>query len=216
MNGGWTAGVRGVIAAASIGLCVGGVGMVTQGVAVPLKAEVAQDGLERVFHQRLAASQAMIPAHARAPARPGNTTQQTSPQTALLPTTGPIARLSVERLGVKQTVLAGEATHDHLARGPVLLKRGDAANPITVLAAHRDTHFRFIHDLREGDEVALQLVTGETERYRITRFETVRWNEFAYPLDSALPLLALTTCYPFGGGEYGGPLRRVAWAAQIT
>ena len=102
-----------------------------------------------------------------------------------------------------------------IATGPMVVKQGDAQSPVTVLAAHRDTHFLFIRDLREGDIVTLQQVTGEFARYRVTLFETVRWNEFAYPLDPPRPLLALTTCYPFGGTDYGGPWRRVAWAEAI-
>jgi sortase A len=127
----------------------------------------------------------------------------------------PLARITVQRLGVRDVVLAGPVSHDALAKGPMMVKRGDAASPVTVLAAHRDTHFLFIRDLREGDIVTLQYVTGETERYRVAHFETVRWNEFAYPLDPPRPLLALATCYPFGGTEYGGPWRRVAWAERI-
>lgn len=217
MSGGWAAAMRGTAAAAAIALCIGGGGMIAQGVAVPLKAEVAQSQLEQVFEQRLAVAAGT---HAKespaAVASPAEVEPRTSPKGAALPATGPVARLSIQRLGVKETILAGDATHDHLARGPVLLKQGDADSPVTILAGHRDTHFLFIRDLREGDEVSLQFVTGETARYRITGFETVRWDEFAYPLDPARPLLALTTCYPFDGTEYGGPLRRVAWAVRIA
>jgi sortase A len=127
----------------------------------------------------------------------------------------PLARITVRRLAVRDVVLAGPASHDGMARGPMMVKRGDAASPITVLAAHRDTHFLFIRDLREGDIVTMQYVTGEVEHYRVTYLETVRWDEFAYPLDPPRPLLALATCYPFGGTEYGGPWRRVAWAERI-
>lgn len=217
---------RNMLAAASLALCLGGVGMVTKGAAVPVQALTAQQTLERTFEQRLAenlelqrtsfsASPAKAVARLLAPERsvPGKGGVPAARIT--LPTEGAIGRLTVDRLGVKDIVLAGEATHDRLAQGPTLLKRGDAASPVTVLAAHRDTHFLFIRDLRAGDEVSLQLVTGETERYRVTRFETVRWDQFAYPRDPARPLLALTTCYPFGGTEYGGPLRRVAWAERI-
>lgn len=85
-----------------------------------------------------------------------------------------------------------------------------------MIAAHRDTHFLFIRDRRDGDEVSLQFVTNVAERYRVTRFETIRWGRFASPLDAARPFLALATCYPFDGTEYGGPWRRVAWAERIA
>jgi sortase A len=214
---------RGLIAAAAVALCVAGAGTVTQGIAVPVKAKMAQRELGRVFEQRLAANldsaspvvpkvQLMLPVkaqHRRVAATPQSVK-------AALPSHGPVARLTVERLGVAEIVLASDGSHEQLALGPTMLKHGDAANPVTVLAAHRDTHFLFIRDLQAGDEVVMQLVTGETARYRITHFETVRWDSFAYPLDPAKPLLALTTCYPFGGTEYGGPLRRVAWAEMVT
>lgn len=203
---------RGLIVASSLALCLAGVGTVARGVAVPVVAHVEQRKLETVFEERLAAS--LAEQGRKGPTAPASASHRQRVVPAL-PANGPIARLSVERLGVRETVLAGEATHDQLARGPLLLRRGDAANPVTVLAAHRDTHFLFIRDLRVGDEVSLQLVTGQFERYRVTRFETVRRDRFAYPLDPARPLLALTTCYPFGGTEYGGPWRRVAWAERF-
>lgn len=203
---------RGHFVAASLALCLAGVGTVTQGVAVPVAAHLEQRKLETVFEQRLAAN--LAEQASKAPTAPASASHRLHVAPALT-SSGPIARLSVERLGVRETVLAGEATHDQLARGPLLLRHGNAASPVTVLAAHRDTHFLFIRDLRVGDEVSLQLVTGQIDRYRVSRFETVRWDRFAYPLDPQRPLLALTTCYPFGGTEYGGPWRRVAWAERF-
>lgn len=215
---GRVAGAGGVFAA-SLALCLAGIGTVTQGIAVPVRARIAQHGLEKVFEQRLAASGAARTEpgrRIRVDLPPERGVPQKLRRSTDLPRGGPIARLSVKRLGVRDIVLAGEATHDRLALGPTMLKRGDRINPVTVLAAHRDTHFLFIRDLREGDEVNLQFVTGAVERYRVMRFETVRWDRFSYPLDPARPLLALTTCYPFGGTEYGGPWRRVAWAEKIN
>ncbi len=208
--------MRGLAAAASLALCAAGIGTLTQGVAVPVQARLAQHRLATVFAQRLqnqSAAPEVASGHARH-ARRAHSPRAKATRLAALPTNGPIARLAVARLGISDIVLAGNGTHEQLALGPTMVKRGDEANPVTVLAAHRDTHFLFIRDLRAGDEVTLQLVTGELQRYRVTRFETVRWDKFAYPLDPAHPLLALTTCYPFGGTEYGGPWRRVAWAEQ--
>ncbi len=202
---------RGLLAVASLALCFGGMATVTGGVAVPVKARLAQATLERMFEQRLTEHR-LIEHRAE---RTGAPSRRVSRAALALPTQGPVARITVGRLGVKEYVLAGEPSHEQLAQGPTLLKAASAASPVTVLAAHRDTHFRFIRDLREGDEMTLQFVTGDRQRYRVVRFETVRWDAFAYPLDPARPLLALTTCFPFGGTEYGGPWRRVAWAERI-
>lgn len=212
---GWQRRARGVIAAASLALCLTGLASVTQGVAVPVRARLAQEGLEREFTRRLESNRTALAAEPRDhhPVRPSGKPVAAS---LAMPTSSPIARITVARLGVAEFVLAGAATHERLARGPAVLKQGDAANPVTILAAHRDTHFLFVRDLREGDEIILQYVTGAQERYRVTRFETVRWDTFSYPLDPVQPLLALATCYPFGGAEYGGPWRRVAWAEKVT
>jgi sortase A len=203
---------RRLLVAASLLLCLAGIGMTARGFAVPVRAEVAQQGLERMFAARLTAAPERR--EEKATAAPATTPAASSRHASALPAKGPVARIEVKRLGVKIVVLAGggDAERD---RAPTLLKRSEGENPVTILAAHRDTHFLFVRDLIAGDEVTLQLVTGETEVYRVTRFDTVRWDAFAYPLDPARPLLALTTCYPFGGTEYGGPWRRVAWAERI-
>jgi len=212
---------RALLAGASLGLCAAGFAAVVQGALVPVRAEVAQIALEHEFERNLDENLRAVAAPSVATGRPIVVTAKLP--LAMRPPTAPtaiaagkpLARITVKRLGVKDVILAGPASHDDLARGPMMLKRGDAQSPVTVLAAHRDTHFLFVRDLREGDVVTMQYVTGETERYRVTYFETVRWNRFAYPLDPPRPLLALTTCYPFGGTEYGGPWRRVAWAERI-
>lgn len=239
---GGRAATRVLLTAASLGLCLAGVAMVTQGAMVPVTAQVAQVELNRDFDRKLVenAQAGIAPVEAVAPTKLAKASQPkpkslprmvtaplvtdapapvrlTEPAKSLPVAPGkPLARITVKRLGVRDVILAGPPSHDELAKGPMMVKRGDAESPVTVLAAHRDTHFLFIRDLREGDVVTMQYVTGETERYRVTWFQTVRWNEFAYPLDPPRPLLALTTCYPFGGTEYGGPWRRVAWAERIA
>ncbi len=206
--------IRRALRIAALALCLGGALSLAEGVAVPIKADLAQHRLQQVFEQRLHAVAGAAPvAPSTAPRHRSRKLARAAP--AALPTDGPIARITVARLGVRDIVLAGNGTHEQLAEGPTMIKQGDAASPVTILAAHRDTHFLFIRDLREGDEVGLEFVDGMVERYRVTRFETVRWDEFSYPLDPTRPRLALTTCFPFGGTEYGGPWRRVAWAERL-
>jgi len=207
-----------VVGGVSLALCLAGAVGLGEGVAVPVKAELAQRRLERTFEHRLgvasnAVATASEPAR-RAVSQTGKPVVAVSP--LALPDAGPVARLSVRRLGVSEIVLAGNGDGEQLAEGPVMIKRGDDASPVTILAAHRDTHFLFIRDLREGDEVTMRYVNGLVERYRITRLETVRRDRFTYPLDPARPLLALATCFPFGGTEYGSPWRRVAWAERTS
>ena len=210
--------LRGFAMAASIGLSIYGAANLTHGLAVPVTAQVAQERLDRQFEARLE-EQAQAP-HSRATATtvsgPARAPVGREPTASAAPKAGPMLfRLGVARLGISEVVRSGEATHERLAGGPVMIKRGDAASPVTVLSAHRDTHFLFIRDLQQDDVVTLQSDAGRIDRYRVIGFETVRWDRFSYPLDPARPLLALATCYPFGGIEYGGPWRRVAWAERI-
>lgn len=197
-------GARTLLTLASLLLCGGGTGLTLQGAAVPVKAHVAQDRLQQVFAQQAMVSE-------------GGTAAVPSPRgPSALPPAGPVARIAVERLGVAHIILADDGTEAPLERAPTLLQRSDGANPVTILAGHRDTHFLFVRDLLAGDVIMLQLVTGAVERYRVIHFETVRHDAFGWPRDPARPLLALTTCFPFGGTEYGGPWRRVAWAERIV
>ncbi len=207
---------RAFVAAASVALCIYGAASLTQGLAVPVTARVAQVQLERQFEQRMA--QTVTAPEMRAVAIKHRQPDPLSDHVALAAARPKpsLARLGVERLGISQVVRSGEATHDRLAGGPIMIKRGDEASPVTIVSAHRDTHFEFVRDLQAGDVVTLQSDSGQTEHYRVVRFETVRWDDFSYPLNPGRPLLALATCYPFGGTEYGGPWRRVAWAEQVV
>ena len=101
-----------------------------------------------------------------------------------------------------------------MAFGPTALL-DDKARGITVLAAHRDTHFEFVRDIAPGDTIAFERIDGSEAMYRVTHLETLRWDEFAYPSSHPQGLIALTTCWPFGT-HTPGPLRRVAWAERIT
>lgn len=184
------------VRATAWGCCALGLGLAVQAAAVPTKALVAQAVLERLYAQ-------------------GAT--DTRPALAVTGAdTVALARLSVARLGVREIVLAG-GSMQALAMGPgmVLPRKPGPQAPVTVIAGHRDTHFRFVRALAVGDVIELETKVGAGARpYRVIGFETVRWDRFAVPSDPARPLLALATCYPFEG-HGGGPLRRVVWAEAI-
>ncbi len=171
------------------GLCLLGLVLIAQGAMIPAKAWLAQVLLDRAFEQSLAA---------RRPVKPWGWADM-----------APVAKVSVPRLGVGEIVLSG-GSGQAMAFGPTALR--DRA-PVRVLAAHRDTHFAFLRHLRPGDAIEVQSVNGRTARYTVANTQIVRWDRFAYPANPVRPLLALTTCYPFGVSERG-PLRYVVWAEQ--
>lgn len=122
-----------------------------------------------------------------------------------------MGRLSVARLGASDIVLAG-ASGEAMAFGPAEFPTM-LGNRVTLLAAHRDTHFAWMRDLKAGDELTLERIDGSEARYRVMALETVRWDEFAVSTQPHRKTLLLATCYPFDAAAFG-PLRRVARAVR--
>lgn len=109
-----------------------------------------------------------------------------------------IGRIAVDRLGVSAIVLEGVGNRE--------LRRGAGHIPATPLpgqgegnvgiAAHRDSFFRALKDIREDDTIELTTLDG-TFHYK------VEWTKIVKPADVSVleptdePALTLVTCYPF-------------------
>lgn len=186
---------RGLLVLVLTALCLAGVAEIGRGLYVPAKAMVAQVLLNRAFDRSLAR---------HAPQKPWAWADMT-----------PVARISAPRLGVTRIVLdsgSGQA----LAFGPTLLPGGAAFGQAgtAVVAAHRDTHFSFLRDLRKGDEITVQTRDGLKRRYRVTGSDVVRWDGYAVPDLAAGERLDLVTCWPFDAVRRG-PWRYVLHAERI-
>jgi len=129
--------------------------------------------------------------------------------------TSPVARLRNDRLGADLLVLAGGSGRT-LAFGPGLLDSGDPPGGpgMTVILGHRDTHFRFLQDLRVGDLLSLTDRHGRDHRYRVRESRIVRMDTGMLAMNR--PGLALVTCYPFDAIVPGGPLRYVVLADPVA
>ena len=101
-----------------------------------------------------------------------------------------------------------------MAFGPTLLPNSARLDEpgTSVIAAHRDTHFRFLEDAHPADAILVEGLDGVTRRYRITGTRIVRWDRFAVSVDRSTHRLALATCYPFGSRVHG-PWRYIVYAA---
>jgi sortase A len=176
---------------AAFGLGAAGLVLLTQGLWIPAKAQLAQVLLDRAFARSVASGE---------PVKPWPWAD-----------TVPVARIEAVRLGVSEVVLSG-GSGEAMAFGPTEL--GNLPHDIRVLAGHRDTHFRFVRNLKHDDTLVLSDVDGSTARYRVFGFATVRWDRFAYPLLPNRPLLVLATCDPADPAP-GGPQRLVVWAERI-
>jgi len=108
-----------------------------------------------------------------------------------------IAKLKIPRLGAELYVVEGDNARE-LRRGPGHLA-GTAlpgADGNCVIAGHRDTHFRVLKDIREGDDIVLETQTGQY-LYRVKRTQIVTPDNTAALRPTATPELNLITCYPF-------------------
>jgi sortase A len=108
-----------------------------------------------------------------------------------------VAKIEVERLGLSTVVFEGTGD-DVLSHGAGHLRGsafpGQAGN--VVFAAHRDTFFRALQNLRIGDVVLVESPAG-VRRYIVESTRVVQpenTSAFAPSRDSVLTLI---TCYPF-------------------
>ena len=128
--------------------------------------------------------------------------------------TWPIARLRVPAKAIDLYVLA-DASGRSLAFGPGYVSGsaspGAAGN--TIIAAHRDTHFRFLRELTPGTLIAVQTSDGVVHDYEMSEAQVLDVQHDYIEVQSAEPTLTLLTCYPFDALVPGGPLRYAVIAA---
>ncbi|MBY6205829.1 sortase domain-containing protein [Halomonas denitrificans] len=130
--------------------------------------------------------------------------------------TRPVARLFVPDLDVDRLVVDGIEL-PKLAWGPGLVT---GHRDHHVIAGHRDTHFRFLGNLRTGDDVQLQFApVGATDArpsgpsdWIVAGSKVVDSRTARIDLDAPGPRLTLVTCYPLDAGFAGTPLRLVVSA----
>ena len=158
---------------------------------IPVKAELAQHLLERAWLRTL---------EGEADAKPWPWAD-----------TRAVAILEVPRLGLREIVLEGSSGRN-LAFGPTLVNtsRFDDSSD-RVLSGHRDTHFNFLKDLKNGDLLRLR-TSSEIRDYRVSWQEAVDSRRQQLVIDDSVDRLTLLTCYPFDAATTGGPLRWVVTA----
>jgi sortase A len=108
-----------------------------------------------------------------------------------------IGRLEIPRLNVSVIVQEGDDVATlaqavgHLPDTALPWEQGNA-----VLAGHRDTFFRPLKHVREGDEIRMTTARG-TFDYRVTRTEIVEPDNLSPLAPTSIRSLTLVTCYPF-------------------
>lgn len=121
--------------------------------------------------------------------------------------TWPVARIEAPRLGKGAIVLNGRSGQA-LAFGPGHLERTPQAGEsgTAIYAAHRDTHFAFLADVRVGDELRVTRRDGAAVRFRVTGTAVVPWDASGVDPEAEGRRLVLSTCWPLDA-KTAGPLR---------
>jgi len=130
--------------------------------------------------------------------------------------TWPVARLQVAALGIDQYVLYG-ANGASLPFGPGHLT-GTAVpgrDGTVIIAAHRDTHFAFLPDLKPWHEIRVQGQNGLIRTYRLKAQEIVDARNSLLEAVPATDQLILVTCEPTDMLRYRGPWRLVVIAEEL-
>jgi sortase A len=121
----------------------------------------------------------------------------TLPRGVALPDARMIGLLEVPRLGLSTAVLAGDdektlkKAAGHLPDTPRPWESGNSA-----IAAHRDTHFRPLRNIRVGDEVRMRTTRGDLT-YRVREIRIVTPDDLSVLEPGDTDTLTLITCYPF-------------------
>ena len=109
----------------------------------------------------------------------------------------PIGIIEIPRLGLSSVVLEGDDTAallfgvGHLSDTPLPWHGGNS-----VFAAHRDTFFAPLRDIRAGDDIVVTTATA-VHRYAVVRTRIVDPSDVSVLRPSAGRTLTLVTCYPF-------------------
>ena len=135
---------------------------------------------------------------------------QTNPAPWPWADTWPVARMSAKGGSIDLIVLAGGSGRT-LAFGPGHLSAsalpGQRGN--SVIAGHRDTHFRFLQDLAIGEALQVETSDGREHTYKVVDLDVIDSRRGSLILDIDASVLSLVTCYPFDATVAGGPMRYV-------
>ena len=185
---------RAILTAAALLLGAGGAAALSASLWIEAKAAVGQMLLDRAWAQTVETG---------TPARPWSWADTWS-----------VAKVAVPAHGASAIVLAGASGEamawgpGHMAGTPEPGERG-----LSILAAHRDTHFAFLEHVKPGEAIEVTRADGQTHRFRVTATKIVPWNASGLDPYTDGYGLALVTCYPFGATT-PGPLRYVVMAER--
>ena len=126
-----------------------------------------------------------------------------------------LGQLEIPRIGLSVMVVEGDSASILRRAAGHVEGTGLPGGPGNVaIAAHRDTFFHSLRDIRNRDLITLNTLKG-SYLYEVESVEVVESGQTDVLLDSPHPTLTLITCYPF---YYVGPApkRFVVRARQVS
>ena len=124
---------------------------------------------------------------------------------------------SLASVKAEYLVLA-DSSGESLAFGPGLhtpdIFPGDMGN--SIIAAHRDTHFKELQDIQVNDLIRIELKHGELRQFQVDQIKVVDAEVEAPIVGIAERRLTLVTCYPFDSSGEETSLRYLVSAILIN
>jgi len=133
----------------------------------------------------------------------------------------PIARLTAPKQGESAIVLdtmSGQALAFAPAHDTKSVLPGHVG--LSLIAAHKNTHFAFLEHLSIGDEIHLTSYKGEAHIFRVSDIKIVDKEASGITMgdvtEASRSRLALVTCYPFNRLSFGGRRRYIVFADKVN
>lgn len=86
---------------------------------------------------------------------------------------------------------------------------------VSLIAAHRDTHFSILRKMKAGDKVSLETKEGLLKDYVVSDMLITNESEVHVPLIDNKSILLLSTCYPFENWSVEKDMRIVLIAKEV-
>ncbi len=128
----------------------------------------------------------------------------------------PVAKISIPALGRDHVVMRG-VSGEVMAFAPGWHEGTNFPGEpgITLVSAHKDTHFTYLKNLEVGDLISMTTINGRQIDYRVEKAMVIDTPELQISDHTKQSVIVLSTCYPFSNWQVGGDMRYVVVAREI-
>ncbi len=171
-------------------LFITGFALIGDGLYIKLKAVLAQHLLQQAWQETL--------------------TTQTPQKAWSWADTYPVAEISFPELAIDPVIALRGSSGEALAFAPGHLE--NTALPgqqgTAVYAAHRDTHFAYLENIKATDIIKVKDPQGRDHLYKVDNIRISKWDQSGITNQNPSKRIALVTCWPFNA-QTPGPLRYI-------